>query len=74
MHATTAVSSWLTLYTAEKLKELPVEFSLLTKLKERVELAKLIEIAQHRASKAAHEENWLAKAAEDMEIDLDGDE
>lgn len=56
------------------MKELTVEFSLLTKLKERVELAKQIEIAQHRASKAAHEENWLAKAAEDMEIDLDGDE
>lgn len=48
--------------------------SLLNKLKERVDLAKQLEIAQHRASKAAHEEKWLAKAAEDMEIDLGGDE
>ena len=56
------------------MQELQVEFSLLTKLRERVELARQIEVAHHRADKAAHEESWLQQAAKDMELDLDNDE
>lgn len=55
-------------------RELPVEYSLLTKIKERVDLARKIETAGHRADKASHNEAWLRKAAEDMEIDLSEDE
>lgn len=54
-----------------KVPELDVEWSILTKMKERVELARQIEVAQHRAAKASHDEAWLRKAAEDMEVDLD---
>ncbi|KAK9893420.1 P-loop containing nucleoside triphosphate hydrolase protein [Cystobasidium minutum MCA 4210] len=56
------------------IRELPVEFSLLTKIKERVDLARNIEVASHRADKASHDEAWLRKAAEDMEIGLSDDE
>ena len=56
------------------MRELPVEYSLLAKIKERVELARKIEIAGHRADKASHNEAWLRKAAEDMEIDISDEE
>lgn len=56
------------------LPELEMEYSLLTKLRERVELARQIEVAHHRADKAAHEENWLQQAAKEMDIDLDDEE
>lgn len=53
------------------LNDLSVDFSILSKLKIRIDLAKEIEVAQHRADKASHEQNWLRKAAEDMEIAYD---
>lgn len=43
------------------------------KLKERIELAKKIENAMHKATKEAHEDNWIKQAAEAMDIDLDSD-
>ncbi|KAK4701559.1 ATP-dependent RNA helicase DDX24/MAK5, partial [Phenoliferia sp. Uapishka_3] len=52
---------------------LPTDFSILDKLKERIELAKKIENAMHKATKAAHEDNWIKQAAEAMDIDLDSD-
>ncbi|KAM0753840.1 P-loop containing nucleoside triphosphate hydrolase protein [Meredithblackwellia eburnea MCA 4105] len=52
---------------------LPTDFSILDKLKQRLELAKKIENADHKASKEAHDDNWLRQAAEAMEIDLDSD-
>lgn len=39
-----------------------------------MELARNIEVASHRADKASHDEAWLRKAAEEMEIDLSEDE
>jgi ATP-dependent RNA helicase DDX24/MAK5 len=57
----------------EKIKDLPVDFGLMSRLKDRVELARGIEVAAHRANKAAHDDAWLQKAADDMEIDLDAD-
>ncbi|KAI5479656.1 DEAD (asp-glu-ala-asp) box containing, RNA helicase [Pseudohyphozyma bogoriensis] len=52
---------------------LPVDFTVLDKLKERIELAKKIESSQHKATKEAHEDNWLKQAAEALEVDLDSD-
>ncbi|KAL8292938.1 hypothetical protein RQP46_000632 [Phenoliferia psychrophenolica] len=52
---------------------LPTDFSILDKLKERIELAKKIENAMHKATKEAHEDNWIKQAAEAMDIDLDSD-
>jgi hypothetical protein len=55
------------------LPELPSDFSILDKLKERIELAKKIESGMHKATKEAHEDNWLKQAAEAMDIELDSD-
>lgn len=55
------------------LPELPADYSILDALKQRIELAKKIESGQHKATKEAHEDNWLKQAAEAMEIDLDSD-
>ncbi|GAA5968135.1 hypothetical protein JCM11641_003744 [Rhodosporidiobolus odoratus] len=57
-----------------ELPTLPLDFSIMDQLKKRVELAKEIDKAHHRATKQAHEDKWLRQAAEAMEIDLDEDE
>jgi hypothetical protein len=43
------------------------------KLKERIDLAKRIESTMHKASKEAHEDNWVRQAAEAMDIEIDSD-
>ncbi|BGP37829.1 ATP-dependent RNA helicase [Rhodotorula kratochvilovae] len=53
------------------LPALPTDFSILDQLKKRVDLAKQIDVAHHRATKAAHDDKWLRDAAAAMEIDLD---
>ncbi|GAA6055745.1 hypothetical protein JCM3770_006136 [Rhodotorula araucariae] len=53
------------------LPALPTDFSILDQLKKRVDLAKEIDVAHHRATKAAHDDKWLRDAAAAMEIDLD---
>ncbi|ORY72598.1 P-loop containing nucleoside triphosphate hydrolase protein [Leucosporidium creatinivorum] len=55
------------------LPELPADYSILDALKQRIELAKKIESGQHKATKEAHDDNWLRQAAEAMEIDVDSD-
>lgn len=55
------------------LPELPSDFSILDSLKERIELAKKIESAMHKATKEAHEDNWVKQAAEAMDIEIDSD-
>ena len=57
----------------DDLVELPVDYSVLDELKKRIELAKQVESSQHKATKEAHEDNWLRQAAEAMEIDVDSD-
>ncbi|GAA5956239.1 hypothetical protein JCM10213_000983 [Rhodosporidiobolus nylandii] len=56
------------------LPSLPLDFSIFDQLKRRVDLAKEMDQAQHKATKAAHEDKWLRQAAEAMEIDIDDDE
>lgn len=52
----------------KQLASLDVDFSVYEKLSARVDLAKRVEVAQHRSAKSKHEEDWFRKAAEDMEI------
>lgn len=66
------ILSWC--LAAVDLPALPVDFSILDQLKKRIELAKKIDSAQHRATKEAHDDKWLRDAAEAMDIDLDEDE
>ena len=46
---------------------------MLDKMKARIQLARQIDAAQHKAKKENHERNWLKEAAEAMEIELDSD-
>ncbi|GAA5848483.1 hypothetical protein JCM8547_004527 [Rhodosporidiobolus lusitaniae] len=56
------------------LPTLPLDFSILDQLKQRVELARKIDQSAHKVTKQAHEDKWLREAAEAMEIDLSEDE
>lgn len=57
----------------EDIPEMSVELYLLDKLKVRIKLARQIDNAQHKIKKENHEKNWIRKAAEEMEIELDSD-
>ncbi|CAE6433126.1 unnamed protein product [Rhizoctonia solani] len=57
----------------EPITELPVEHDILDRLKQRVQLARQIDIAQHKVKKDNHEKNWLKETAEALEIELDSD-
>ncbi|KAL9935275.1 hypothetical protein V8E36_005623 [Tilletia maclaganii] len=48
-----------------------VEFSFFHPLRARLELAKHIDTAEHRASKESHDDAWLRKMAQDADIDLE---
>ena len=50
-----------------------IELYLLDKLKARIQIARQIDSAQHKIKKENHEKNWIRKAAEEMEIELDSD-
>ena len=57
----------------DEIAEMPVELYMLDKLKARIQLAREIDNAQHKAKKEKHERNWVKEAAEAMEIELDSD-
>ena len=50
-----------------------IELYMLDKLKGRVQLARQIDVAQHKAKKERHEKNWLKETADAMDIELDSD-
>lgn len=54
-----------------ELPDLSIEAGFLPSLRERLRVATEIEKAQHRATKATHDKNWLLEAAEAMDIDID---
>lgn len=53
--------------------EMDVERTLLDGVKERVRLAREIDVAQHRLRKARHDRDWMRDAAKAMEVELDSD-
>lgn len=53
------------------LHTLPVEWTILDRLKTRIQLAKQIDSSHHKVTKQNHEDHWLKEAAEAMEVDLD---
>ncbi|KAG6868135.1 hypothetical protein C0993_007258 [Termitomyces sp. T159_Od127] len=57
----------------DEIQEIPVELSMLDKLKYRVQLARKIETSHHKIKKANHDRNWMKEAAAAMEIELDSD-
>jgi ATP-dependent RNA helicase DDX24/MAK5 len=56
-----------------EIPEIAVELHMLDRLKERVQLARKIETAQHKVQKENHDRKWLREAAEAMEVELDSD-
>ena len=50
-----------------------IELYMLDKLKARVQLARQIDVAQHKVKKEKHEKNWLKETADAMDIELDSD-
>ncbi len=58
----------------EDVPELTVDHHILNKLKERVELAREIENAQHKLRKENHEQNWLQETADALGVVIDSDD
>ncbi|KAG6861318.1 hypothetical protein C0995_001637 [Termitomyces sp. Mi166 len=57
----------------DEIQEIPVELSMLDKLKYRIQLARKIETSHHKIKKANHDRNWMKETAAAMEIELDSD-
>ncbi|KAF9177077.1 ATP-dependent RNA helicase [Haplosporangium sp. Z 767] len=53
--------------------EFPIDRSVINEMKKRVALAKKIDEQEHRIQKAAHQDDWMIKSAEAMDIILDED-
>ncbi|KAJ1736836.1 ATP-dependent RNA helicase [Coemansia sp. Benny D160-2] len=51
----------------------PVDLDLLGRLKPRVDLARDIDLREHKMNKRTHEKNWFKKNAEELDIELDSD-
>ncbi|CAA7264354.1 unnamed protein product [Cyclocybe aegerita] len=56
-----------------EISEMGIELSMLDKLKERVQLARKIENAQHKVKKTNHDRNWMRETAEVLGVELDSD-
>lgn len=61
----------LILWIETELDDLPVDYSILDRLRSRVDLAKEIEGAHHRLTKATSDTKWLQDTAKDMDIVLE---
>ncbi|KAI9241715.1 MAG: P-loop containing nucleoside triphosphate hydrolase protein [Podila humilis] len=53
--------------------EFPIDRGVINDMKKRVALAKKIDEQEHRVQKAAHQDDWMVKSAEAMDIILDED-
>lgn len=60
-----------TLNRDEDLPDFPIDLSMLKAVQNRVELARKLEAESHRVRRSNYEDNWLQRAAKEMEIDLD---
>ncbi|KAF9949139.1 ATP-dependent RNA helicase [Mortierella alpina] len=53
--------------------DFPIDRGVINEMKKRVALAKKIDEQEHRVQKAAHQDDWMVKSAEAMDIILDED-
>ncbi|KAJ2557520.1 ATP-dependent RNA helicase [Coemansia sp. RSA 1933] len=51
----------------------PVDLDLIGRLKPRVDLARDVDLREHKINKRTHEKNWFKKNAEELDIELDSD-
>ncbi|OMJ25647.1 ATP-dependent RNA helicase MAK5 [Smittium culicis] len=54
-----------------EISELPLDYSVMGKMKQLVSLARQIDSIEHKVKKESHESDWLNKAARDMDIEID---
>ncbi|WFD31340.1 RNA helicase [Malassezia sp. CBS 17886] len=64
---------WKSLGRDDRVPPLPVEYTFLEPIRERVALAKQIDALVHRDAKSAHDDGWLRTLAKEAEVDLDSD-
>lgn len=58
------------LHRKDDLSSMPIEYTFLSALKERVALAKQIDQAIHTQNKVSHDDAWLRKLAKEAEMEL----
>ncbi|KAG0323738.1 ATP-dependent RNA helicase [Dissophora globulifera] len=63
----------VTLKKDNGIPDFPIDRSVINEMKKRVALAKKIDEQEHRIQKAAHQDDWMLKSAEAMDIILDED-
>ncbi|KAF8975109.1 ATP-dependent RNA helicase [Entomortierella lignicola] len=63
----------VTLNKDNGIPEFPIDRGVINEMKKRVALAKKIDEQEHRIQKAAHQDDWMLKSAEAMDIILDED-
>lgn len=61
-------------FSADDVSSLPIEFSFLPDLKERIVLARELDKISHTERKAAHDDAWIRKLAEEAEMDMSDEE
>ncbi|KAI9476623.1 P-loop containing nucleoside triphosphate hydrolase protein [Zychaea mexicana] len=54
--------------------DFPVDVGILNEMKKRVALATEIDKLEHREQKSSHDENWMRKMAEEMDVEFDEEE
>ncbi|KAK2461248.1 hypothetical protein APHAL10511_006775 [Amanita phalloides] len=54
--------------------EMTFELSLMDKLKARIQLARQIDVAQHKVRKVRHDRRWMKETAEALGVELDSDD
>ncbi|ORX50228.1 P-loop containing nucleoside triphosphate hydrolase protein [Hesseltinella vesiculosa] len=62
-----------TLRHGEKYPDFPIDLSILGDMRKRVNLATDLDKIDHTEDKASHEESWLRKMADEMDIEFDED-
>ncbi|KAH6581009.1 hypothetical protein BASA61_009270 [Batrachochytrium salamandrivorans] len=63
-----------TLHKDNGLTDFPVDISTLSKIKQRIQLAREIDTLQHKEKKVRNEREWFRKAAEEADILMSDDE
>ncbi|GAB5588402.1 ATP-dependent RNA helicase [Umbelopsis nana] len=64
----------LTLRKGEQYPDFPVDYSIQREMKKRVELATKIDKEEHRLQKINHDDDWMKRMANELEIEYDEDE
>ena len=65
---------WRALQRQDRLPSLPVEYTFLERIRERLQLAREIDSLVHRETKQSHDDAWLRNLAQDAEIGMESDE